>query len=395
MANIQFIRLLAPILLLLASCQNQPGPQQTEKPETANAADAPADARIRLTAAQVKNARIQLGEATPRPMKEFLRAAAELHLDKEHTATAGAFTNGIVTDLRVTQNKLLRKDAVVAVLQKPDLVDIQQDYLENRDKLVFLQAEFSRFKQLNAADATALKNLQKAEAELRAAQTADKAMAARLRQFQIDPEQLDADHIKTDLIIKAPISGTVTRIHAGLGSAVQTGDAICEMADFSQLHPVIYVFEKDITRVKNGQQVLLHHPSTPGENLSASIFIVERAVDPERKAVRVHARFDKQPAQTLVAGTYLDAQIIVSGAGNTPALPEEAVVREDTGNFIFALVEQTEQEQIFRKIPVRIGASDGGYVAIYPEAPLPENAKIVIKGAYYVSAQGAGIEIEE
>ncbi|MGI9160882.1 MAG: efflux RND transporter periplasmic adaptor subunit [Saprospiraceae bacterium] len=393
MANIQFIRLLVPILLLLASCQNQPS--QTEKPETANTADAPADARIRLTAAQVKNARIQIGEATPRPMKEFLRAAAELHLDKEHTATAGAFTNGILTDLRVTQNKLLHKDAVVAVLQKPDLVDIQQDYLENRDKLAFLQAEFSRFKQLNAADATALKNFQKAEADLRAAQTADKAMAARLRQFQIDPEQLDADHIKTDLIIKAPISGTVTRIHAGLGSAVQTGDAICEMADFSQLHPVIYVFEKDITRVKSGQKVLLHHPSTPGDNLSATIFIVERAVDPERKAVRVHARFDKQPAQTLVAGTYLDAQVIVSGAGNTPALPEEAVVREDTGNFIFALVEQNEQEQIFRKIPVRIGASDGGYVAIYPETPLPEKSKIVIKGAYYVSAQGAGIEIEE
>jgi cobalt-zinc-cadmium efflux system membrane fusion protein len=395
MTNIQFIRFFAPILLLLASCQNQSGSPQPENPETANAAKAPADTRIRLTAAQVNNARIQVGEVTQRPMKEFLRASAELHLDKEHTATAGAFTNGILTDLRVTQNKLLRKDAVVAVLQKPDLVDIQQDYLENRDKLTFLQAEFNRFKQLSAADATALKNFQKAEAELRAAQTADKAMAARLRQFQIDPEQLHADNIKTEILVKAPISGTVTRIHASLGSAVQTGDAICEMADFAQLHPVIYVFEKDITRVKTGQKVLLHHPTTPGEHLSATIFIVERTVDAERKAVRVHARFDKQPAQTLVAGAYLDAQILVSGDGNAAALPEEAVVREDTGNFIFALAEQTEQEQIFKKIPVRIGASDGGYVAIYPETPLPEKAKIVIKGSYYVSAQGAGIEMEE
>jgi cobalt-zinc-cadmium efflux system membrane fusion protein len=395
MTSIQLIRIFAPVLLLLASCQNQPTPQQPETQTTETAADAPAETRIRLSAAQVKNARIQFGEPMPRPMKEFLRAAAELHLDKEQTATAGTFTNGILTDLRVTQHKVLRKGDVVAVIQKPDLVDIQQDYLENRDKLAFLQAEFNRFKQLSAADATALKNFQKAEAELRAAQTADKAMAARLRQFQINPEQLNADNINTDVLVKAPISGTVTRIHAGLGSAVQTGDAICEMADFTQLHPVIYVFEKDITRVKTGQKVLLHHPSTPGDNLSATIYIVERAVDPERNAVRVHARFDKQPTQTLVAGTYLDAQIIVSGAGNTAALPEEAVVREDTGSFIFALVEQSEQEQIFRKIPVRIGASDGGYVAIYPETPLPEKAKIVIKGAYYVSAQGAGIELEE
>lgn len=395
MTSIQLIRLFAPVLLLLASCQNQPNPTQTGKQETENAADAPTDTRIRLTTAQARNARIQIGEPMLRPMKELLRAAAELHLDKEHTATAGAFTNGIITDLRVTQNKVLRKGDVVAVLQKPDLVDIQQQYLENRDKMTFLQAEFNRFKQLSAADATAGKNFQKAEAELRAAQTADKAMAARLRQFQIDPEKLNADNIKTDILVKAPISGTITRIHAGLGSAVQTGDAICEMADFSQLHPVIYVFEKDITRVKTGQKVILHHPSAPDENLSATLFIVERAVDPERKAVRVHARFDKPPAQTLVAGAYLDAQIIVSGAGNTAALPEEAVVREDTGNFIFALVEQSEQEQIFRKIPVRIGASDGGYVAIYPETPLPEKAKIVLKGAYYVSAQGAGLEVEE
>jgi len=37
MTNIQFIRFFAPILLLLASCQNQSGSPQPENPETANA----------------------------------------------------------------------------------------------------------------------------------------------------------------------------------------------------------------------------------------------------------------------------------------------------------------------------------------------------------------------
>ena len=390
------IKIFLPIFTaaaLLASCNSNPA--ATEKQTTEAVAEPGAGNLIRLTAAQVKQAQIETGGFVQRPLSELLPAAAELHVDKEHTATVSAFTEGIITDLRITQNKVLSKGAVVAVLQKPDLVDMQQAFLENRNKLAFLQTEYDRYKQLKDADATALKNFQKAEAELRTAQTGDKAMAARLRQFQIDPDKLSADNIKTQILIHAPISGTVTRISAGLGSALQTGDVVCDMSDFTQLHPVIYVFEKDIARVKTGQKVFLHFPADPGNILQASVFTVERTVDPERKAVRVHARFDRQPGSTLVSGTYLDAQIVLSGPGSNDALPEDAVIREDSGNFIFAMMEQTDQGAVFKKIPVQIGATDGTYIAVRPMESLPADIKIVTKGAYYVSAQGAGVEGEE
>jgi cobalt-zinc-cadmium efflux system membrane fusion protein len=390
------IKFLLPILTaaaLIASCNSNPA--ATEKRIEESVAEQDAGNLIRLTAAQIKQAQIETGGFVKRPLSELLPAAAELHVDKEHTATVSAFTNGIISDLRITQNKELRKGAVVAALQKHDLVDMQQAFLENRNKMVFLQAEYERYKLLKDADATALKNYQKAEAELRTAQTSDKAMAARLQRFQIDPEKLNADKIQTEILIHAPISGTVTRISAGLGSALQTGDVVCEISDFTQLHPVIYVFEKDIAKVKAGQKVTLNFPADPENTLQATIFTVERMVDPERKAIRVHARFDRKPGSNLVSGTYLDAQIVLQSSGSVNALPEDAVIREESGNYIFALMEQNDQGAIFKKIPVLTGATDGIYMAIRPKEALTPNAKIVTKGAYYVSAQSAGLEVEE
>lgn len=379
--------------LLLAACQSSPAEAEQKQSETP--AEKPADNLIHLTSAQISQARIKTGDFEQRPLSELLSAAAELHVDKEHTAMVSTFTGGIISDLRITQNKVLNKGAVVAVLHKPDLVDIQQTYLENRNKLVFLQAEYDRYRQLKDADATATKNFQKAEAELRTAQTSEKTLAARLRQFQIDPEQLSADKLKTDILIHAPISGTVTRIVSGLGSALQAGDVVCEMTDFSRIHPVIYVFEKDIFSVKTGQKMTLHYAADPGNNLSATVFTIERTVDPERKAVRVHAHFDRPPAGNLVSGTYMDAKIVLSGSGQTNALPEEAVIREESGSYIFVELDKNEQGAMYRKIPVQIGAGDGMYLAVRPLEPVPSNGKIVIKGAYYVSAQGAGVEVEE
>lgn len=350
---------------------------------------------ILMTAAQVARAGIETGSFSPRALSETLPATAELMVGKEHTAIVSAFTDGALSTLRVALNQTVQRSAVVAMMRKPDLLDLQQQFLENRNQLIFLQTEYERYQALKNADATASKNYQRAESELRAAQTTGKVLAAKLRQYQINPDRLDADHLTTELPLTAPISGMVTRIHAAAGTALSPGTPVCEIVDFSYLHPVVYVFEKDIFRVQTGQKVLLNFPGTPAETFPAKVYNIERTVDADRKAVRVHARFDVAPPANWIAGAYVDARIELTGKGPANALPKEAVIREGEADYIFMEIKSSAKERVFRKVKVRSGATDGTYTAVTPETTLPANAKIALKGAYYISAQGAGIEVEE
>lgn len=382
------IILLFIIALTWTSCSNNTA--ETSTP----AENATESEWIHLSRAQFQSSGIQLGSFSKEQVQEFISAGAELFLGKENTATVSTITDGMISELKVTLNQSVRKGDVVAILHKPGLLEIQGDFLREKERAVFLRAEFERYKGLAADNATAVKNLQKAESEWKESQTALALYEARLRQFQIDPSQVSAQQLKTTIALKAPISGTVTAIHIGPGASVGMGSAICEISDFSKITPVIYIFEKDMFKVKPGARVRLFFSSDPSRKFEASISGIEGSVDRTRNAIRAFARFE-QPVEGLVSGAYLEARIAPVAAVEALVLPEAAVIREGDGEYIFILEKEDAEGYQFKKVSVKTGAASDGNWAINPVGSVPENSKIVIAGAYYVAAQGSGIEIEE
>ncbi|MEZ4962506.1 MAG: efflux RND transporter periplasmic adaptor subunit [Saprospiraceae bacterium] len=381
--------------LTLWACGNNENAEtvQASAEPHAGAAD---DGSIHLSAGQLEQAGLEYGSFTQKSLSEALRVNAELVVHTEHTADVTAFSDGIISSLNTTLNASVRKGQVLATVRKPDLLDMQQQFLENKDQLVFLQAEYDRYKSLKDADATALKNFQKADADLRAAKTTGQVLAAKLRQYQIDPDKLTAANLSTQLSLVAPVSGIVTDIRSNVGAAVQPGTPVCEVTDLSQLHADLWVFEKDILKVKNGQQVALSFPAEPSKNYPAVVYSIDKVLDPEKRAVRVHARLEGNPTGQVnfVNGAFLEAHIATTDTGALDALPETAVVREGEDDFIFILEKETGEGSFFKKIKVAKGGAGDGFVAVQMVGQLPDRAKIVTKGAYYVSAQGAGIEAE-
>jgi RND family efflux transporter MFP subunit len=354
------------------------------------------DGIIHLSAAQVAQAGIGYGSFTQKTMGEGLTVNAELTVHPEHRASVTAFSDGIISGLNTTLNASVRKGQVLANVRKPDLLDMQQQFLENKDRLVFLQAEHDRYKSLKDADATALKNFQKADADLRAAKTTGQVLAAKLRQYQIDPDKLTAANLSTQLSLVAPVSGIVTAIHSNVGAAVLPGTPVCEVTDLSQLHADLWIFEKDIPKVKTGKAVSLAFPGDRTKVFPATIYSLDKVLDPAKRAIRAHARLSGNTAGqgNFVNGAYLEARIATKEAGTAATLPEDAVIREGEADFIFIFEKEGDGETEFRKVPVLRGTAEGGFVAVNALEPLPQGVKIVVKGAYYVSAAGTSIAAE-
>jgi cobalt-zinc-cadmium efflux system membrane fusion protein len=382
----------ALFLFTTAGCGNkEEEPQQQENHTHEN------NGNIQLTEAQFQEAAIEFGSFSIKEESGGLSANAQLVIHPEHIAKVSAISTGVIEALNVSLNSYVKKGQVIAGIKMPELLDLQEHYLENRYRLVFLQTEFDRYKTLRESDATSLKNFQKAEYDLQTALNADKILSAKLRQYQIVPEKLNAQSLRTQVNLIAPVSGVVTNIFAGIGAAVETGSAICEISDMSQLHADIWIFEKDITKVKNGQKVSLSFPSDRTNIFTASIFSIDHQLDPERRALRAHARIESGFVKTgnLVNGSFLEASVLSSVINTSQALPEEAVIKEGTDDFIFILDAILQGKYEFRKVKVNRASLKNGLITVVPLESIPDTARIVLKGAYYVSAAGTGKTEEE
>lgn len=386
----------AAALILLTACQNQTAThnQQPTTPDN-QTTTAPDQHLIHLSAEQIKRAGIEWGEAETRRVNTTLPLTGELRIHPEHRATVSAPADGFLTELRAGLNRTVRKGEVLAMLRKPDLVDLQQQFLENRDRLAFLQTERDRYAALKNDDATASKNYLKAEAELRAAHTTSQLLAAKLRLYKIDPEQLTPANVRSEIPVAAPMNGVVTAIHLSAGSSVLAGVPICEISDFSALHADLFVFEKDILKIKAGQQASITFPGAPGKTLTATVFSVDRVLDPAKNALRIHARLDNAGNMALTDGIYLDARLALDAPVPLPVLPAEAIVREGLEEFILMLENEKDGAATFRAIKVKSLGTTDGLTACEPESPLPSGAKMVRRGAYFVWSQGKVEEFAE
>jgi hypothetical protein len=107
----------------------------------------------------------------------------------------------------------------------------------------------------------------------------------------------------------------------------------------------------------------------------------------------------------LIDGMNVTA-IVSLNKTTVPAVPNEAIVRVDGQDYIFVLTETDAKDSIkhdakteekgmtFERIPVAKGTADIGYTEITLIKEIPKGAKIVVKGAFFVSAKMTNTEEE-
>lgn len=353
------------------------------------------DTLVQLTHAQVAQGNIGFGQFTMEEIADQLTANGSLVIHPENMARVTAFTEGIVTYIAPVLNKKVSKGQTLVRLRMPNLLDMQDQYLSLKNQLPFLLSEYNRYKLLKAENATAVKNFEKAEAEYKAASAQLKVLAARLQQYGIDAGAISEDNLQTSIALKAPISGTVTAIQASLGASVQPGDELMDIANLGSLHADLWVYEKDLPLVKVGQPVQLSFPSVPGQKIQGLIYSIDRKLDEEKRAVRAHVSY-KDAGDNFVEGAFIQGNIQLGESASSPALPESAVAREGEGNFIFFKQKEDAAGMSFVKVPVEVIATKNGMAAVKLLENIPKDAKIVVRGAYYISAQSsmAGMEHE-
>jgi len=379
----------------------------TDKAEPV-AAEKPAEdpAIVDLSEEQFKTVNIQYGAVEEKNLSSVIRASGQIEAPPQQLVTVSSPYGGVVKQIPLLEGKFVSQGQVIAVLENPEFIQLQQDYLDYKSQLSYLKEELDRQQELAKENVNAKKTLQKANSEYQSMQARVQGLRSKLQLININPDKVGTANISSRTNVYASVSGYVTKVAVNVGKYVNANEALAEIADTRELHVELSVFEKDVPKIKTGQKVRFVLNNETKERL-AEISLIGREISADR-TVRVHSRLIKEDKE-LLPGMFLKG-IIETGVATTTALPDKAIVQSAGKYYIFVAAAETndkaqadttnenaaaEKHIPFKRIEVTTGVSENGYTEVILPESFDRNSKVVVTGAYDLLSKMNNVEEEE
>ena len=363
------------IAIMIQGCN-----QTIDKKETIIATEPEHGNEATLTPEQYKTAQIEIGSIEMKALSGTIKVNGMLDLPPQSLVSISTPFEGIVKSTEMLQGLKVKKGQAVVVLQHPDFVQIQQDYLDYKSSLEYLKLEYERQQELATENVNAKKTVQKAKSEYQSMQARVLGLKIKLNLMNINIANLEKGNIKSTLTLYSPISGYVTEVNTNIGATASPADILFKIADTEHLHAELTVFEKDVPQLKIGQKVRFTLANENKERM-ATVYLIGREISKER-TVNIHCHLDVEDGQ-LLPGMYLQA-LVENGSQKVPALPEKAIVEFEGSKYIFIEgKEKGEELRHFEMIEIIVGVTELGFTQVSAVNNIDlSKERIVLNGAY-------------
>lgn len=275
-------------------------------------------------------------------------------LESVTTVQVGTQVSGIIKELHVDFNSIVRKGQVIARLD-PSLFETQIE--QARANLVRSQADVERLRvtvedaktKLARAEELSAKNLIP-RSELESAQVAVRAADAQLRsteaqvtqaQASLNQNQVNLDHT----VISAPIDGIVISRNVDVGQTVAASLSSPTLfviaADLSKMKVSASIDEADVGRIRPSQHVRFRVDAYPTEEFTGTVLQVRlQPVVVQNVVTYATVIAVPNPELKLKPGMTANVTIEVARRDDVLKVPNSALRFRPT-NEIFAALEQT------------------------------------------------------
>ncbi|MEQ9290027.1 MAG: efflux RND transporter periplasmic adaptor subunit [Cyclobacteriaceae bacterium] len=424
--NIKFIIGIFTLAVLMSAC----GASSKEKDEHGEHEEEGhgEEGVVSLTEQQMDAIGLKMVQIEKRTLNIAVTASGKLEMAPQDKADVSPVIGGIVKSVNVFEGDKVRKGQVLASLEHPDFIQLQQDYINTINSLDYLEKEYERQKKLYEEKVGSGKEFQKTSADYFNSRSSADALKAKLNMIGINSSEVAKGKIYPVVNLTSPINGMVSLVETNIGSYIEPLTKVFEIVDNDKIHADLMVFEKDMDKIRIGQKIYFSTTGVPDKELEAKIFAISPAFEQNPKAVHVHANIITKNTK-LLPGMYIKGKIIANNI-ETEVLPEHAIITEEGKAYIFVKkegeehdhghegeVEESEEHDHdshgepaanehtgktgveehhegheegkwgFEMVEVMTGATSNGYTEVKLLKPLPKNAQIAGSGAYYILAE--------
>lgn len=327
-----------------------------------------------LTEEQYKNAGIEIGKTETQNIFSVLKLNGKIDVPPQNLVSISVPLGGYLKSTKLLPGMHINKGEVLAVMEDVQYIQLQQDYLSAKAHYILLESEYNRQKELNRSKAASDKTFEQAEANYQTQLILIKSLEEKLKLIGLNPQKVSANNISKSINVYSPINGFVSAVYVNIGKFVTPSDVLFELVNPDDIHLALTVFEKDIDKLSIGQKLVAYTNTNPTKKYPGEIILISKSLSIQN-AAEVHCHFE-QYDKTLLPGMFMNATIELSG-GSATVLPEEAIVRFENKNYVFA----EKGNRQFEMLEVQIGDAENGFTVIKDIEKLATK-NIVIKGAY-------------
>jgi len=235
------------------------------------------------------------------------------------------------------------------------------------------ELKLANFKSAEVAYEKAKKDLERYEALLKEGGISDAQVeSARLNFKSAEAQYIVARRQLQDTRITTPISGIVTERRVDIGSVVSNGMVVANVVDIAKLKVKVNVAEKDVFKLKVGEEVEVTTDVYPNVKFKGVIASISDKGD-EAHTYPVEITLNNSKEYPLKAGMFGRVHFTSLGERQTLAIPREALLGSVRSARVFVA-----ENGVARLRPITVGQEVGKMLEVLEG--LQEGELVIVSG---------------
>ena len=357
-----------------------------------------------LTEAQISLMGIELTKIEQQNINGYIKVNGEIMMNQDNESKVGSIIPGRVKKIYVKEGTFVRAGQTLAVIENPDLINVQVEYINAKNEYEFAKQEYDRQKKLSNDNIGSKKNLAEIETNYKRTLANFKSLEEKLTSYKISKNRFD--NIYTDTVadlqrnfaVTAPISGNVVSRMISIGQYVEPSMDMFHIVNTSSVYVDLSIFEKDLPYVQVGQTVEIEIGSNTDNKHQGKISFISNIFDDKNRTVKVRVAIDNR-SRKLYPFMFVTAKIYVNES-SVPSIPVSSVESEGESKYIFIKrnekkdmeihdknTGESEEGIVFKKYQINTGMSDDRFTEIFLLNGLKPGDEVVSKGTFYLRSE--------
>lgn len=321
---------------------------------------------------QLASLKIEAVTEIPVPVTEPLNG--KIMFDENRTARVFSPVFGRALTIKAQIGDQVKSGQALLLMDSPDVGGAVADARKAQADLQRKQQVVDRNRMLLEGGVIARKEVEAAQADWEAARAESDRAGARLRNLRVNAGASDAYALRT------PISGVVVdrRINPGSEVRPDASDPLFIVTDPASLWASIDLPERDLSKIRQGQQVSIQVDAYPEEVFAGEVQTIGMVVDPATRRVPVRCSVvskGKLKPEMFARITPLD-----SSQHQVIRLPNSALITEGLYSYVFV----EERPLHFKKRQVTLDLQRREYATV--KAGLKLGERVVTSGAILLNS---------
>lgn len=317
-----------------------------------SAKEAPVAEKFALTDSLIK--RLLIDTVQQANNRTDLSFSAKITADEERKAELFPMVSGTVRNVPVKLGDKVSAGQVLATLGSTEMAGFDKEVISAAAELRNAERNVKQIQELYKSGLSSGKELEEAKNDLLIKQAEDRRAKATLK--------LNGGNNNGNYTIKSPLTGFIIEknVTSNMQLRPDNNKNLFTVADLSSVWAMINIYESDISRIREGDEVSISILSYPEKVFKGKIDKVYNMIDNESKVMNARVSI-ANPGYLLKPGMMATVLVAAKSGIDLPVVNSRGIIFDEDKNYV--LVADAEKKLRIQEVEIARKTVDKAYIS--------------------------------